>query len=426
MPVARIGKYDPLINHLRSQVTDRIELTFREINALLGDDLPPVALNHASWWGNSLIDPTHGWARGWTTAGWRARVNLANQRVIFEKANSAAERLKALIDLRPTGHAPVMDLVQEAGIDVSGWALTANDVPVANPRANPAYCYNWSFGSLSEGFVLCLWYDDLSERNSQIVSHNDMGYHLQKLEGLRSNAGSDSAKRSRLSQQIRRAQEFLYAVEESWRRSQPLRIIINDGIQRGQVEASGSSSLVTMRALDHEPWYIHGRDEARGNWLIVRGTPPGADDDLYTLPAEDDTSPGADDARRMASIKVRRGQAKFRGDLIGAYGAQCAVTGTRIEDLLEAAHIIPHAEGTNYRVSNGLLLRADIHTLYDLHLLSVDERHRVHLSKLLMLTDYLMYHGKHLKALPAISEHQPSALYLKSRHDRFIEAEASR
>lgn len=426
MPINRPSKYDPLIDYLKSQVTHNVQLTFIEINELLGEKLPPTALENPAWWANSATDPTHSWARRWTAAGWRARVDLVNQRVTFARVGNVAVSPTRLIALRPTGHESVMDLVQRTGIDVSGWALTADNVPVVNPRANPNYCYNWSFGSLSEGFVLCVWYDELSERDSQIVSDNDMGQHLQTLERLRRNAGSDPIKRSRLSQQIRRAQEFLYAVEASWRRNQPLRVIINFGIRHDGAEIAEASSRVVARELDNEPWYVHNRDETCGHWLIVRGVRSGAADDFIPLPAEDDTSPGADDARRMGAIRVRRGQAKFRAELIGAYGGQCAVTGTRVEELLEAAHIVPHAQGANYRVSNGLLLRADVHTLYDLHFLSVDERYRVFLSNSLMLTDYRRYHGAHLRSLPATSAQQPSALYLKDRHDRFVEVEASR
>lgn len=424
MRIRRPSKYDPLLEHLRSQAVNEIELTFSEIDIMLGDKLPPAALTYPAWWANSPTDPTHSWARRWTAAGWRASVDLVNQNVTFERVGKES-RLVRLTDLRPTRHEPVMDLVERAGIDVSGWAITADNVSVSNPRANPNYCYNWSFGSSTEGFVLCLWYDELCERDSHIVSANGIGQHIQTLERLRSDAGADAALRSRLSQQIRRAQEFLYAVEESRRRNQSLRVIICARNRRDDAEIVEVSSRVVVRELDDEPWYVHDRDEARGHWLIVRGSPPGATDDSIILPTEDDSSPGTDDARRIGAIQVRRGQAKFRADLIGAYSGQCAVTGSRIEELLEAAHIVPHAQGTNYRVSNGLLLRADIHTLYDLYLLSVDERYRVHLSKRLILSDYRNYHGAHLRSLPTTSAQQPSAFYLKARHDRFVEAEAS-
>lgn len=253
MSISRPSKYDPLIDHLKSQVASEVTLTFAEIDALLGDKLPPAAMAYPAWWANSPTDPTHSWARRWTAAGWRARVDLTNQSVTFERVSNAEPPLKRLTDLRPIRHEPVMDLVERAGIDVSGWTHTANNVAVANPRANPNYCYNWSFGSLTEGFVLCIWYDELSERDSLIVSDNDMGHHLQTLERLRSDAGSDAVKRSRFSQQIRRAQEFLYAVEESWRRNQSMRVIINAGIRREDTEIAEVSSKVSVRGLDDEP-----------------------------------------------------------------------------------------------------------------------------------------------------------------------------
>ena len=75
---------------------------------------------------------------------------------------------------------------------------------------------------------------------------------------------------------------------------------------------------------------------------------------------------------RDRSIIYRRGQPKFRQDLLCAYGGRCAVTGCDAEAALEACHIVPYREEGTNRVTNGLLLRADIHTLFDLHLITVD------------------------------------------------------
>jgi hypothetical protein len=80
------------------------------------------------------------------------------------------------------------------------------------------------------------------------------------------------------------------------------------------------------------------------------------------------------DARKkvLASIVRRKGQSKFRSTLLRAYNHRCAVTGCEIEALLEAAHIVPYQGADTNVVSNGLLLRADIHTLFDLGLCWVD------------------------------------------------------
>lgn len=76
--------------------------------------------------------------------------------------------------------------------------------------------------------------------------------------------------------------------------------------------------------------------------------------------------------RKLREIVQRRGQPKFREDLIAAYGGKCAVTGCDVVQALEAAHISPYLGDQSNHVSNGLLLRADIHTLFDLGLFAIE------------------------------------------------------
>lgn len=73
----------------------------------------------------------------------------------------------------------------------------------------------------------------------------------------------------------------------------------------------------------------------------------------------------------MRSIAQRQGQQAFRNRLLEAYDRQCAVTGTTAVSVLEAAHIARYLGPQSNRTDNGLLLRADIHTLFDLHQLTV-------------------------------------------------------
>lgn len=77
--------------------------------------------------------------------------------------------------------------------------------------------------------------------------------------------------------------------------------------------------------------------------------------------------------RVRREIIQRRGQRSFRQTLLQAYGAQCQVTAYTGEPALEAAHIFPYAEGGEFTNDprNGLLLRADIHVLFDLGLVKV-------------------------------------------------------
>lgn len=74
----------------------------------------------------------------------------------------------------------------------------------------------------------------------------------------------------------------------------------------------------------------------------------------------------------VAQIKIRRGQPKFRQKLLKFYNRTCIVTGCKVTELLEAAHILPYSVKKDYSLSNGLLLRADIHTLFDLGMIAID------------------------------------------------------
>ena len=76
----------------------------------------------------------------------------------------------------------------------------------------------------------------------------------------------------------------------------------------------------------------------------------------------------------------RLGQGSFRAVVLGAYHRRCAITGTHISPVLQAAHIRPVEHGGEHRLDNGLLLRSDVHTLFDRGYLGVDPNHRLLVS----------------------------------------------
>lgn len=76
----------------------------------------------------------------------------------------------------------------------------------------------------------------------------------------------------------------------------------------------------------------------------------------------------------------RLGQRAFQAVVLGAYHRSCAITGDRIRPVLQAAHIRPLPRGGEHRLDNGLLLRSDVHTLYDRGYLAVDNKHRLLVS----------------------------------------------
>jgi putative restriction endonuclease len=80
----------------------------------------------------------------------------------------------------------------------------------------------------------------------------------------------------------------------------------------------------------------------------------------------------SDDRERvLREIRARRGQQGFRDALRARYGDQCMVSACKVLHVLEAAHIRPYRGEENNHPENGLLLRADLHTLFDLDLLGI-------------------------------------------------------
>ncbi|MEU4338279.1 HNH endonuclease [Micromonospora lupini] len=76
----------------------------------------------------------------------------------------------------------------------------------------------------------------------------------------------------------------------------------------------------------------------------------------------------------------RLGQQSFKAVVLDAYGRRCAITGDRIQPVLQAAHIRPLPAGGEHRLDNGMLLRSDVHTLFDHGYLGIDPKHRLMVS----------------------------------------------
>jgi HNH endonuclease len=163
-------------------------------------------------------------------------------------------------------------------------------------------------------------------------------------------------------------------------------------------------------------------------WTIVDRLPntvrqaiDGATDNTMLDPEDANTDPfdpeNVSDARNrvLRTIRERRGQKQFRDDLLNIYGRRCAITGCSIVDVLEAAHVTPYLGAATNHVTNGLLLRADLHTLLDCGLLSIDPSTRSVLlaPAIRESADYKHLHGLRLRE-PVPSSDAPSMKALKN------------
>jgi len=125
------------------------------------------------------------------------------------------------------------------------------------------------------------------------------------------------------------------------------------------------------------------------------------------------------------NTKHRMGQGAFRVVVTDAYRRSCAFSGERTLPILEAAHIRPYSAEGEHSTENGILLRSDLHILFDKGYMTVDNDYRIEVSKRLN-SDYgngKMYysmHGQELKVIPNCIEHRPSISNLQWHNENIF------
>ncbi len=121
-------------------------------------------------------------------------------------------------------------------------------------------------------------------------------------------------------------------------------------------------------------------------------------------------------------ITPRLGQGAFRVAVTEAYGRACAATGEHSLPALEAAHIRPVAREGSHQVRNGLLLRADLHRLFDQGYLTITRGHMVEVSSRLRVDyqngrSYYPLHGVRI-SVPANPAERPDADLLRWHNEQ--------
>ena len=136
---------------------------------------------------------------------------------------------------------------------------------------------------------------------------------------------------------------------------------------------------------------------------------------------DDDFDPekiSKDKEKIFRSVSYRRGQKKFRDNLLRIYDSKCVMSGCKEKEVLQAAHILPYTDAETNKIDNGLLLRADLHNLFDLYLISINPKDfTILVSREIKDSDYRKLHGKKIK-MPKNEIKSPSkkalAIHLKN------------
>lgn len=162
----------------------------------------------------------------------------------------------ALEALRPTERLLVMDLVAEAGLDVSDWANYAGKHPASNPR----YCYEWVFTQEGMPSVACLWFGNIERApDGSVRQRLNLWQVAKKHESL---PGRSAV--------AKRARAMDLALQTAFRTQSPIRVIVVDGEQADLVAQNAQSSKVARRRLDPAAWTVAEYDWSTGDCLLVR------------------------------------------------------------------------------------------------------------------------------------------------------------
>ncbi|MGN8139220.1 HNH endonuclease [Paraburkholderia sp. 22099] len=143
-----------------------------------------------------------------------------------------------------------------------------------------------------------------------------------------------------------------------------------DRLAAAVIRPNDQMSIKEIDLARIEPWL---KDDTDCNSLLKKFVRQ-IDIDTVDNAADADPPHSVIEARRrvLREVNQRRGQAKFRNRLIARYGAACQISRCAFTGLVEAAHIRPYAETNDNGAHNGLLLRSDLHTLFDLDLLAIN------------------------------------------------------
>ncbi len=156
-------------------------------------------------------------------------------------------------------------------------------------------------------------------------------------------------------------------------------------------------------------------DPETGTFLLRGPMTFAQSDELWAAQSPETDEGVADEAggEAFGLTRLRASQGRFRDMLMRAYGGRCCVTRYDAEPALQAAHILSYSGRSSQVPQNGLLLRADVHLLFDRHLVAVNPQSRLlHVSPRISHTAYAKLAGRTVHA-PTCEKYAPDTAKLE-------------
>jgi len=148
---------------------------------------------------------------------------------------------------------------------------------------------------------------------------------------------------------------------------------------------------------------------------------------LYSIQDEEKNQLMLEDPEPLYGLailkKVRLGQGAFRILVTDAYARKCSISGERTLPVLEAAHIKPYSLSGPHFISNALLLRSDLHKLFDIGYLTITRDLKVEVSQRIKQEfengkEYYRFHGSELQNLPTRLMDKPDTRFIEWHNEK--------
>lgn len=298
---------------------------------------------------------------------------------------------KAILQpLKPTRAQRIFDLVQEAQVDMTFWLVSSKTQNAIDPSDNIFQSTQWSFGGGRDPIVVCIWWEDLTCREHDVVRKGSSKADIRTWTRLADEIRAKGERENRLTRKQNKAQALDQLLSEAYLRRKPVRVVLLDGDRPPIEDAARESAVASRRELDPKEWWVHEHDPYTGNYLLVRDihmpevvaedpfgdAPDPSDDPLVRQIEESDLS----QTEKDALIKIRVGQGWFRQALIKRWGS-CAVTQCKDPSFLIASHIKPWSEcitrAERLSPDNGLLLSPNLDKAFDRGLISFNDNFKI-------------------------------------------------
>lgn len=240
--------------------------------------------------------------------------------------------------LRPLSKPNLMDLLIEAGLDVSNWSNFKGGPDRA--ASNPKYCYRWSFGDPDKIVVLSIWFEDLKIEDDTIYQDRNIRRIAQNLSGPSK----------------RRALDMDHDIQVAWKTKTPIRVIICD-------RNPDMPTRITRRMLDPSPWSLKFYDVETGQCRLERGYIREGFVDQFLI--QENCNQEISRRDRVITEFTRSQEIRSRA-LERARGIceYCGIAGFRTaagQIYLESHHVIPLSEGGSDNIYNVVALCPNHH-----------------------------------------------------------------